>query len=148
MISLPPQTGQALTLNAEHQPWPRCLAAVRTASISASVAVGSGTVCTASRSQSAMPETRVDSSARLTQHFGAGHLGHRHGIISVSRASPGTGLGGGQAAAFLPRGDLGVSASIAVLGGWLGPVAAAVGSPQPGTCRLSGLWSGWWCRWL
>ena len=81
--------------------------------------------------------------AQQAQQFRAGHLGHRHRVVGVGRAS-GPGLGGGQAAALAPGRHAGVPASFAVLrraarpgrgGGGLG--AAGVLAHGPG--RRSGV---------
>jgi hypothetical protein len=54
--------------------------------------------------------------AQRPQQLRAGQPGHRHRLVGVGRGR-GAGLGGSQAAAFPPRGDLGVPAALAVLGG-------------------------------
>ena len=55
--------------------------------------------------------------AQQAQQFRAGYPGVRHRLVGVGRAGRGSGRGGGQAAAFPPRGDLGVAAAFAVLRG-------------------------------
>ena len=69
--------------------------------------------------------------AQQAQQFRAGYPGVVTGR-SVSAAGGGPGLGGGQAAAFPPRGDLGVAAALAVLGRPARPGGRATGCVQPG----------------